>query len=191
MDATITRARRAAVAVAVAIACLASAAYAQPLPDHQQRQTFRMNLGGPSGTYTDWEMGGLQGFHELRATIDVSKVHGKPRDTWAALARLALVGPGEADERGQCSLLLIHDRKDKTRRVVFEHADERIGLDFGLPPEGKVEFGLKRVAPGELRIEHGDQYSDVPCPIEIVGARALGSGVDVSFDPLTVTSNAP
>lgn len=186
MDAPITRAR-----CALLLAVVTGAAMADPLPEGQQRQTFRMNLGGASGTYTDWEMLGLQGFHAVHATIDVSTIHGKPRDKWSALVRLALVGPGTDEERGQCSMLLIHDRADKTRSVVYEHADERIALDFGVPPNGKVTFGLRRVAPDELRIEHGDRYADVPCKLEIVGVRALGSGIDVAFDPLTVTSSAP
>lgn len=168
---------------------------AQPLaaqaPEVEQH---RMNLGGPSGQYTDWQRSGLEGFAGLRATIEIQRTHGRPRDKWSALARINLfdVATGDA-ERLMFSLILVADRRTDrvSAAVVPVGGGDQLGLAFEGAVGQPIEVELRMTANDELSLAVGDSRFTVELPpgFRVDTVSAVGSGVDVKFDPFELLVN--
>jgi hypothetical protein len=161
-------------------------------PDVQMRQVFRANLGAESGSYTDWEMTGINGFHSVSAKFDIQDFDANASDKWAALARLAVAGVMKDDQRDQFSVMVVVDRKTGKRTLATECRKEKgIALDVELPEQDPFDVEIAQVSPESFRVTIGDAYADIECGFPVVAVRALGSGLSVLFDPITVTSALP
>lgn len=151
-------------------------------------EQHRTNLGGPSGHYTDWGRSGIEGFAGLRVTVEIQRTHGRPRDPWSALARINLsdVATGGA-ERPMLSLRLIADRRtDRISAVVVPvGGGERLRLAFegavGQPVD--VEFRMTGNSALGLRVGDSRHSLELPPGFRVDTVTAVGSGVDVRFDP--------
>lgn len=157
-------------------------------------ERHRMNLGGPSGQYTDWERSGIENFAGLSATIEIQKTHGRPRDKWAALARVNLLGPRDtAGDAAMLSVVLHADRRSGEIVAVFHQIDakEPIRLEFAGVVGRPVELSM-RMQSGQ-RIELGLDQSrfvvELPAGFRVESVTAIGSGVDVSFKPFDIFYN--
>lgn len=157
-------------------------------------EQHRMNLGGPSGQYTDWGRSGIEGFVGLRATVEIQRTHGRPRDKWSALARINLsdVATGDA-ERLMFSLILVADRRtDRVSAVVVPvGGGEQLGLAFEGAVGQPIEVELRMTAEDELSLAVGDSRFTVELPpgFRVDTVSAVGSGVDVKFDPFELHVN--
>lgn len=151
-------------------------------------EQHRMNLGGPSGQYTDWGRSGLEGFAGLRATVEIQRTHGRPRDKWSALARINLfdVATGDAEPR-MFSLMLVADRRTErvSAVVVPIGGGEQLGLAFEGTVGQPIGVELRMTAKDELSLAVGDsRYTvELPSGFRVDTVSAVGSGVDVRFDP--------
>lgn len=151
-------------------------------------ERYAMNLGGPSGQYTDWERSGLQGLVGLRATIEIQKTHGRPRDKWNAIARINLSGPGQVGSGAPRLSLMFHaDRHSGEVIAVVEPvgSEEGLQLDFASQVGRPIALEMQLQADGTLglRLDQSDFTIVLPPQFRIDTVRTLGSGVDVRFDP--------
>lgn len=170
-----------------ALAC--SLALAQPLAAQEPAvERHRMNLGGPSGQYTDWGRSGIEGFAGLRATVEIQRTHGRPRDTWSALARINLsdVATGDAGPP-MLSLILVADRRTDAISAVVAPVGggERIGLQFKGAVGQPIQVEFRMTGNDELSLGVGDSRYTIELPpgFRVDTVTAVGSGVDVSLDP--------
>lgn len=151
-------------------------------------ERYAMNLGGPSGQYTDWQRSGLQGLVGVRATIEIQKTHGRPRDKWNAVARVNLSGPGQdGGDVPRLSVIFHADRRSGEVIAVVEPVGSEEGLKLDFASEVGRPIALEiRLLPDDalsLRLDQSDFTVELPRGFRIDTVRTLGSGVDVRFDP--------
>jgi hypothetical protein len=174
-------------------------AHAQASPDtsaqaqrYEVKEHYRFNLGGDSGQYTDWERSDLDGFDGLTTTILIPKAFGKPGDKWSSLARINLFGPGEGKDRPILSLIIEVDRKDNHADASIYRAKDkpREGFDAKLAVGKPFVVTIVRNAPGKLLVSIDKSNYEVPCDFDVRGIGAVGSGVDVKFEPFNLLRHA-
>jgi hypothetical protein len=176
-----------------------SLTHAETTPDtsaqpqrYEAKEHYRFNLGGESGQYTDWERTDLDAFDGVATTIEIRKVYGKPTDKWSSLARINLFGPGEGKDRPMLSLLIEVDRKDNHADAsIFRSKDKpREGFDAKLFVGKPFTLTIVRNAPGKLLVSLDKASYEVPCEFDVKGIGAVGSGVDVKFEPFNILKRA-
>jgi hypothetical protein len=170
-----------ALAVAAALAA-STGAQAASVERH------RMNLGGPSGQYTDWQRSGIEGFTGLRTTIEIQKTHGRARDEWAAMARLNLFGVAEGGgDPPMLSLLLRADRRSGAIEalLVSPGEDAQRGIEFQGEVGRLIQVEMQLRADGllDLTLDGAAHAVALPSGFRVDAVTAVGSGVDVAFDP--------
>jgi hypothetical protein len=162
-------------------------ASAQP-QRYEAKEHYRFNLGGDSGQYTDWERLDLDGFDGLTTTILIPKAYGKAGDKWSSLARINLFGPGEGKDRPILSLIIEVDRKDNHADASIYRAKDkpREGFDAKLAVGKPFVVSIVRNAPGKLLVSIDKSNYEVPCEFDVKALSAVGSGVDVKFEPFNL-----
>lgn len=150
-----------------------------------ERQSF--NLGGPSGTYTDWNRYDLAPFTGLATVLEIPAVHGKPKDKWAAVAKIRLVAAGDS-KPVSLDLSFVVDRKTGRvhPRIQQGETTAPIEVEFGLKQSVPVVIVWK--SPGVLDVRIADSHVDVSVPFEINRIALAGSGLDVLFSPFVLLS---
>lgn len=157
----------------------------QPAASHEDR--YRFNLGGQSGYFTDAEIYGIKGFRAVRTTIKVSEVHGKPRDKWAALVRINLLGVDAGGDRPMFSLVLQYDRKTRIPTAIVHRPSAKPGaIDIDLLGGVPIDLELETTGPGVVRVSFGDEHADVPIGFDVHDVQVVASGVDALLDPFVV-----
>lgn len=147
-------------------------------------------LGGHSGEYTSWERTGIVGFRSLRTVVAISKVHGKSKDAWDAIARIKLNDNVNAkDDPTVFSLVFAVDRgsKEITPRI-------QLGLDqpwkqlpglFSIDQD--IEVKITRESDEAVLLQIAEETFRLPVDFPVTQLMLLGSGVDVSFKPIALT----
>jgi len=155
---------------------------------YQAKERYRFNLGGPSGEYTDWERYDLEAFEGLTATINIEKTYGKPTDKWASSARINLFGPGTGKDRPVWSFVAIADRKDGHIEATIKRGVDKQpeGFEVKLAVGKPFTVNIVPQGAGKLIVVIDKATFEVPCDFEIKGLSALGSGVDVKFEPFNL-----
>lgn len=134
------------------------------IADFEPAERYRFALGGESGQYTNAERNGLDHFDGLSTTIHIDDVKGKPGDKWSSLARINLFCPGAGKDRKLVSLFFVIDRT--THRISTEYERSK----------DSPRMALQKVLSIEKPIE----------VVDIKGVSAVGSGVDVLFEPFVM-----
>ncbi len=151
----------------------------------------RMNLGGASGQYTDWERSGIEHFVGVNATIEIEKTHGRPRDKWAALARVNLYGRKDAAGDAEwLSVALQANRRNGQIIAIFYNIDtkEPNYLEFSGAVGRPIALSMQ-IRPGqilELTLDDSHFTVELPPHFLVESVVAVGSGVDVSFNPFEI-----
>lgn len=155
---------------------------------YEAKEHYRFNLGGDSGFFTDWEKMDLDRFDGLATTIKIEKAYGKPSDKWASLARINLYGPGAGKDRELLSLIVEVDRKDnKAEPSIYRGKDmPREGFGIKFPVGQPFDVTIIRNAPGKLLFSFDKATFEIPCNFDVKAISAVGSGVDVKFEPFNL-----
>lgn len=158
------------------------------IADFEPAERYRFALGGESGQYTNAERDGLDHFDGLSTTIHVDEVKGKPGDKWSSLARINLFGPGEGKDRKLVSLFFFIDRTTHRISTEYQRSKDfpRMALQKELSIAKPIEVVILATTPGKLRIGLDGDAFDVDCDLDIKGVSAIGSGVDVLFEPFVM-----
>ena len=158
------------------------------IADFEPIERYRFALGGESGQYTNAERVGLDHFDGLSTTIHIDEVKGNPGDKWSSLARINLFGPGEGKDRKLVSLFFVIDRTTHRISTEYQRSKDfpRMALQKELSIEKPIEVVILATTPGKLRIDLDGDAFDVDCDLEIKGVSAVGSGVDVLFEPFVM-----
>jgi hypothetical protein len=146
-------------------------------------EQYRLNLGGEAGYFTDWERMGLTGFRGLTATVYIDEVYGKKTDKWDSIARINLLGAGNASDRRRLSFFFFVDRA--TRRVTAQHRMDEgrtMRLDAPFALKQSIPFSIERKSADILEVSTGDAVYEIPCDFEVAAVQVVGSGVDVRFE---------
>ena len=151
----------------------------------------RMNLGGASGQYTDWERSGIEHFVGVNTTIEIEKTHGRPRDKWAALARVNL--SGRKDAAGDAEWLSVAFQANRRNGEIIA-----LFYNIGTKEPNRLEFAgtvgrpialSMQIRSGqilELTLDDSRFTVELPPHFLVESVVAVGSGVDVSFNPFEI-----
>ncbi len=154
-------------------------------------ERHRMNLGGASGQYTDWERNNIANFAGLRTSIDIQKTHGRPRDKWAAIARVNLHGAKDAaGDSDMLSVVLRADRRSGGLTAIVHHFDaaQPVRLEFDGRVGQAVELSMRMRAVDQLELELDQSrfMVELPTGFRVGSIAVIGSGVDVRFEPFDI-----
>lgn len=144
-----------------------------------ERHSF--NLGGESGSYTDWKRRDLPSFEGLATVMEIPEIHGKADDKWSAVAKIRFL-TGRKDD-AWFALVFMADRKTRRIHALFERGDELSRFDVTFALKDHVQVVVTRKAPDKLEARIGDTKIEIPAPQPIEGIALAGSGLDVTFDP--------
>ncbi len=179
-----------ACALAAVCALLPTTVSAQAEPMSQTgrvvTEQYRLNIGGDVGTYTDWERLGLTGFLGLETTAYIDVVYGKKSDKWDSIGRINLSGQKDGKSR-RLSFFFYVDRE--TKKVIVKHQiddGQMMALDIPFELKKGIPMSMAWKAPGLLEVKTGEAIYEVACDFDVTSVRALGSGVDVRFEPLVL-----
>ena len=149
-------------------------------------EQYRLNIGGDVGTYTDWERMALTGFLGLETTVYIDTVYGKKSDKWDSIGRINLTGEKGGKSR-RLSFLFYVDRGTKKITVKHQMDDGQVmALDIPFELKQAIPMSMAWKAPGLLEVKTGEATYEVACDFDVASVRALGSGVDVRFEPFVL-----
>jgi hypothetical protein len=149
----------------------------------------RFDLGGPEGQYTAWERSDLRDFVGFETTVKITKFFGKPGDKWSSIARVNLLSGGNVEQKKMLSIVITVDRKSKTISPhVWRKGSEEIEFfDFkSVKYDQPIHLKVIRKNSSTLVVSLNENTYEIECDFEVEGLGALGSGVDVAFDPFNI-----
>lgn len=155
-------------------------------------ERYRFNLGGESGSYTDWERYDLPRFDGLYAKIQFEKIYGKTKDKWASIARINLLGAGESKDQKKLSILLEVNRKDHKPTAMIKRtkgADSET-FDVDLAADQPIEISVTALTPDNLLLTFNGRQYEIAHDFEIHGISVIASGADVKFEPFNLMRQA-
>jgi hypothetical protein len=148
-----------------------------------ERHAF--NLGATSGHYTDWKRYDMKGFVGFATVLEVAQIYGKPKDKWAALARINMSSE-EGPESQTMSLIFQADHKTKRIHALLKQGEklERFDIDFAVGTPVTVALTLNADDNATLKI--GSSEFNLPLNFEVRHFGLIGSGLDVTFAPFVL-----
>lgn len=150
-------------------------------------EQYRLNLGGEVGTFTDWERTDLSGFSGLSTTVYVDVVYGKKSDKWNSVGRINLLGAERDGKRRILSFYFYVDRATKQVTAKHQMDDGQLNfIDLPFALKQAIPFSIEKKSPGMLEVTTGDAIYEVECDFEVAAVQAIGSGVDVRFEPFVL-----
>jgi hypothetical protein len=156
-------------------------------------ERYRMVLGAEVGRFNDWEKYDLKRFAGFQAVIGAGNIRGKPKDTWASVARVNLIGAGEGKSRPVAAFVLKFDRKTHAPLAYLNRSgsDKAEAFQITLPADKPIRVSVVVNRPGKMLVRIEGAPFEVNLPFEVTGISVVASGLDAVFEPFEILRRAP